>query len=203
MKRASALAVLEFSDIPTGVFATDALAKRAPIAFLRAGTVTRGRFLTIVGGSPAAVEEAVEEALHHGASAVLDHTTLADIHPELYDAMMGMRLAPGSGALAVCEADTVSLAVRAAEAALKGTTARLVEIRLADAGLAGKGLFVLTGELHDLEAAVEIASGTTGSGAPALRCRILPAPHEASLRALAQATHFAGAPVLDLDGEAS
>jgi microcompartment protein CcmL/EutN len=50
MKKASALAVLDFEDIPTGIYAVDAILKKAPIAFVRAGTVTRGRYLVVFGG---------------------------------------------------------------------------------------------------------------------------------------------------------
>ena len=54
MKRAAALAVLDFAQIPAGLDATDAMLKKAPVAFFRSGTVTAGRYLTLIGGTPAA-----------------------------------------------------------------------------------------------------------------------------------------------------
>src|SRR5207253_1793907 len=51
MKKASALAVIDYEDIPAGVYAVDAILKKAPIAFVRAGTVTRGRYLVLFRGT--------------------------------------------------------------------------------------------------------------------------------------------------------
>ena len=63
MKKASALALIEFGDISAGIYAVDALLKKAPIAFIRSGTVSRGRYLVVIGGSPAAVEESYRAGL--------------------------------------------------------------------------------------------------------------------------------------------
>lgn len=200
MKPVAAVAVVDFREIPAGVAATDAMVKRAPIAFVRSGSVTRGRFLTFLGGSTAAVEEAVRAGLEAGAEAVLDHVFLADAHPSLLAGIEGARRAPAA-AVALLETDTAAAAVRAAERALKGAHVELAEIRLADAGLAGKGLVVLAGELHDLEAAVELAAADLAARGLPLRVRVIAAPHAATLELAAHSTRFDGAPLVELTGE--
>ena len=201
MKSVSALGVIEFSDIPAGVFATDAMLKRAPIAFVRSGTITRGRFLTVIGGTPAAVEESMAEGLYCGGGSVIDRLMLPDVHPRVFDAVLGDRRPGGSGSLAIVETATATSAIRAAEAALKATPVDLVEIRLADAGLSGKGLGVYRGELPDIEAAVEIVlQGLREHGAEAA-CRIIPDPHDALARQLGAGTEFGSAALLELEGE--
>ena len=150
MKKTSALAVLEFADIPTGVWAVDGILKKAPIAFVRAGTVTRGRYLVVFGGSTAATAESLAEALATSGKAVIDHTLLPDVHPALFDAAFGARR-KSAGSLLIIETETASSIVRAVEAALKGTPVVLLELRLADAGLAGKGIALVAGSLHDKE----------------------------------------------------
>ena len=72
MKKHPAIAVIEFSDIPTGMSATDAMLKKAPIAFVKCGSITRGRYLTLIGGSTASVDESLREGLAHGGPGVLD-----------------------------------------------------------------------------------------------------------------------------------
>jgi microcompartment protein CcmL/EutN len=201
MKPVPAIAVVELADIPIGMRATDALAKKAPIAFLKCGTITRGRYLVFFGGSTAAVDEALGECLYWGGRSVIDHVFLADVHPELFDAMMGARRPAASGSLAVLETTAVSAIVRAAEAALKGTPVELVEIRLADAGLGGKGVAILRGELHDVEAAVQIATSAVQARGGTLQSTIISAPHEAVYQQVSADTHFASAPLLELDGE--
>ncbi len=206
MKPSPALAVFEFDDIPTGVAATDAMLKRAPIAFFRCGTITQGRYLTVLGGTTASVGESAEEGVRYAAEHLLDHLVLPDVHPRLYDGVVGKRHPRLIGSVAIVESRTVSPSVRAAEAALKGTPVELVEIRLADAGLAGKAMFVLEGTLHDVEAAVALAAAASQSNVPgsapgALSYRIIPAPHEATLAQIGHGTSFDSALLIELDGE--
>src|SRR5207247_477763 len=78
------------------------------------------------------------------------------------------------------ETDTASSIVRAVEAAMKGTPVDLVEVRLSDTGLAGKGIALLAGTLHDVDAAAALAAAGTSSEAPprGFSHRIIPAPHD-------------------------
>ena len=116
--------------------------------------------------------------------------------------MLGERRPSGSGALAVIETDTVASNVRAAELALKGTPVELVELRLADAGLSGKGVSLYRGELRDIEAAVDIVRGLLEPGGGIVRYTIIPAPHEALLRQIGSSSAFGSSDLLELDGEA-
>lgn len=202
MQRASTIAVLDFAEIPAGVAATDAMLKRAPVSFVRSGSVTRGHFLTVLGGSTAAVQEALRAGIEVGGSAILDLVLLADVHPLLLDGILGRRH-PVSGPLALLETDTAAAAVRAAERALKGAMVELVEVRLADAGLSGKGLVVLCGALHDLDAAVELATSELSAGDRRLRTRVIPAPHPATVDQTSRTTRFEDSELLDLGGEMS
>jgi microcompartment protein CcmL/EutN len=107
----------------------------------------------------------------------------------------------GSGALAILETATVAANVRAAEAALKGTPVVLIEIRLADSGLSGKGLSVVQGDLHDVEAAVQLATKVLAEHSLELRATVIARPHEALTNAVGGGTHFGAAKLLDLGGE--
>ncbi len=201
MKSFPAVALIEFADIPAGIHATDALLKKAPIASLKSGTITRGRYLALIGGTTASVEEAFEEAIYHGGASIIDKIFLPDVHPEVFAAMFGKRGKSRGGAWAVFETASVSANVRAAEAALKGTPVELLEIRLADDGLAGKGLSIYEGELHDIEAAVDLASVFMDRAGIAYNHRILTAPHEALCAQINQTTRFHEVEALVLEGE--
>jgi microcompartment protein CcmL/EutN len=201
MKKHPAIAVVEFGDIPTGMFATDAMLKKAPVAFVKCGSITRGRYLTLIGGTTASVEESLREGLGCGGESVLDHLMLADVHPRVYEAMLGWRKPGTSDAIAIVETDTVASTVRAAEAALKGTPVDLLEIRLADNGLAGKGVSVYQGALSDIEAAVELAARPIEESGGRLRHRIISAPHEGLIKQIETSTWFGSQTMLDLDGE--
>lgn len=203
VKNVSALAVLEFDDIPSGVWAVDAIVKKAPIAFLRAGTVTRGRYLVVFGGSMASTSESLGEAMRTVGSKVLDSTFLPDVHPSIFAALSGNK-GRADGSLLIVETETAASIVRCVEAALKGTAVNLVELRLSDSGLAGKGMAMMSGTLHDVDdAAVLAANGAGVNSAPprGFSFRIIPAPHDVVERDITTVTKFETAKMLDLDGE--
>jgi microcompartment protein CcmL/EutN len=202
MKKRTAVAIIEFQDVSVGMAVTDAMLKKAPIAFVRCGTISRGRYLTVIGGTTASVEESVKEARLCGGEGILDQVVLPDVHPHVYEAILGRRRTDGKGALAIIETDTVSSSIRAAEVALKGTPVELVELRLADRGLSGKGVSVYQGELHDVEAAVHMVLDALSQSRAGTRFRIISAPHEALVDQIKHSTHFAETALLELDGEA-
>ena len=203
MKKTPALAVLDFEDIPSGVWSVDAILKKAPIAFVRAGTVTRGRYLVVFGGSTGSTAESLQEALGSVGSSIIDHAFLPDVHPALFEAAFGARH-KATGSLLIIETETAASIVRSVEAALKGTPVDLIELRLSDTGLAGKGVAFLAGTLHDIEAAADLARAGTGFDAPPPRGfshRLIAAPHEVVEREIIFTTRFEAAPLLELDGE--
>lgn len=202
MKRVSALAVLEYSDIPAGVYAVDAILKKAPIAFVRAGTVTRGRYLVVFGGSTAATRESFDEAVAVTAGSILDRAFLPDIHPSLSAAVFGGKR-PVRESLLIVETSSASSIVRASEAALKGAGVELVEIRLSDSGLDGKGVALFCGSLHDVDAAAAIAATGMFDGArpDGFAFRIIAAPHRTLEHDISATQRFDNAPLVQLDGE--
>ena len=150
-----AIALLEVESIAVGIEAGDAMAKRAPIDVLYAGTVHPGKYLVLVGGAVADVEEALAAGSEVAEGCVLDTVLLPDVHAEVVTAMRGTRR-PGEGeALGVIETRTVASLLEAADAGVKGARVRLLELRLAD-DLGGKAYLLFGGQLADVEAAVEI-----------------------------------------------
>jgi microcompartment protein CcmL/EutN len=184
-----ALALLELDSIAAGIEAGDAMAKRAPIDVLRAGTVHPGKYLVLVGGAVADVEEALEAGREVGAAAVLDVVLLPHVHPELVAAIRGERRAAAGEALGVIETATVAAIIEAADAGLKGAMVRLLEIRLAD-DLGGKGYLLFDGAVADVEAAVETGVGRI-AGSPGLAWRVIPRLHAEMAGNLAADARFA------------
>ena len=153
-----ALALIDFGSIAVGIEAADAMVQRAEIGVIRAGTVQPGRYLVLIGGTVAEVQESLAAGREIGGDTVLDHVFLPHVHPEVVEAIGGGRVPQRSDALGVVETATVAASIHAADAGIKGADVRLVEIRLAD-GLGGKGIVLYSGLVADVEAAVEIGAG--------------------------------------------
>ena len=66
----SAIALLEFGSIAAGIEAGDAMVKRAALDVIRAGTVQPGRYLVLIGGTVADLEEALDAAMRVGAATI-------------------------------------------------------------------------------------------------------------------------------------
>ncbi|MEE9206937.1 MAG: BMC domain-containing protein [Gemmatimonadota bacterium] len=158
-----ALALIDFSSIASGIQAADAMVKRAPVGTIRAGTVQPGRYLVLVGGEVADVEEALSAGRTIGGSSVLGHVFLPSVHPEVVEAIVGSRAPAPTDALGVVETNTAAAAINAADAGIKSALVQLVEIRLAD-GLGGKGIVLYSGVVADVEIAVESGSGAVEPG---------------------------------------
>jgi microcompartment protein CcmL/EutN len=152
----TALALLEFSSVAAGVLAADAMVKRATLDVIHAGTVQPGRFLVLIGGSVAEVDEASKAGREAAPDALKDHILLAGVHADVVRALAGGRSVEQADSLGIIETCTVAAAIHAADKGVKGAEVKLLEIRLAD-GLDGKGLIFFTGIVSDVEAALDIA----------------------------------------------
>jgi microcompartment protein CcmL/EutN len=201
VKKYPAIAVIEFSSIADGIFTTDAILKKAPIAMLKAGTVSRGRYLTIFVGTTGSVSESLSEALVIGADSVLDHAFLPDMHPKIHDALMGQRTSCGQDAIAILETDTISATVRVAEVAIKGMEVNLVELRLAEYEMSGKAISVYSGELREIQSAMDLASDFLRNRQASAHYRIIARPHEALAQQIDHTTRYNDAKLHELEGE--
>jgi microcompartment protein CcmL/EutN len=184
-----ALALLELDSIAAGIEAGDAMAKRAPIDVIRAGTVHPGKYLVLIGGAVGDVEEALEAGRDVGATSVLDVVLIPNVRQDLVAAIRGTREAPEGEALGVIETGTVAAILEAADAGLKGARVRLLEIHLAD-DLGGKGYLLFDGTVADVEAAVEIGTGRIAAS-PGLAWRVIPRLHAEMADNLASDARFA------------
>ena len=90
----SAIALFEFESISAGIVAGDAMVKTAPLGAIYAGTVHPGKYLVLVTGDTASVDEAVR--VGNGAESLSDMVFLPDVHPAVADAVAG-NSASGNG----------------------------------------------------------------------------------------------------------
>ena len=184
-----ALALLDFSSVATGIQAADAMVKRARIDTIRAGTVQPGRYLVMIGGTVADVEESLAAGREVGGNSVLDYVFLPNVHPAVVEAIGGGRLPDKTDALGVVETTTAAAAILAADAGIKGADVRLVELRLAD-GLGGKGIVLYSGLVADVEVAVEMGVGVLRRPELVVRQVVIPQLHPEMWEAVGEATRF-------------
>jgi microcompartment protein CcmL/EutN len=184
-----ALALVEFSSIAVGIRTADAMVKRASIEVIKTGTVQPGKYLVLIGGLVADVEESLAAGREMGGEAVVDYVYLPQVHPEVVDAVGGGRVPQAVDAVGVIETTTVAAAIHAADAGIKGAEVHLIEVRLAD-GLGGKGIVLFSGLVADVEVAVEIGVGVLEQPGLLVQQVVIPQLHPEIWDNIAEATRF-------------
>jgi microcompartment protein CcmL/EutN len=190
MPQQPAIALLEFASIAVGTRASDALAKKAPVSILRAGSLQPGKYAILFSGDVAAVEESYVEGSRVGESAILDRVLLCDVHPQVYDAILGRRGDWQDDALGIIETASLAAVIQSADAAIKGADVEIVQIRMGD-GLGGKGLAHVSGLLADVEAAIEIATAAIADKPQAPQTTVIPRFNKDVRENLSKSTRFA------------
>ena len=176
-----ALGLLEHVSIAVGIHVGDAMVKRAPVDLLHAGTVHPGRYLLLVAGDVASVEEAfmaADEAAHARDTTFLDRLFLPDVEPRVSAAVRGARTLDNAGeALGVFETATVAATLGATDRALKGADVDVRELHMAD-NLGGKAYALFQGSLVEVEAALDLATESLRDPAHLVGRTLIPRLHD-------------------------
>ena len=167
------------------------MVKAAPLGSMYAGTVHPGKYLVLVGGDTASVEEALDTGHVSGGGAIVDSMFLPDVHPAVSAAITSSDESAGFGgeALGIVETSTVASIIDAADAGVKAARVDLVAVRLAD-GLGGKGYALFSGALADVEAAVAAAVERAEPTGSLLEHQLVPQLHREMADNLLSNLHF-------------
>ncbi len=190
MKKYPAIALIEYSSIATGILAGDEMLKKAPITVIKSGTVHNGKYLVLIGGSVASVEESYAKGIAIEPDNIIDSMILPNVHQQLHDAILGTRLKCTKESLGIIEASSVSTMIKASDAGIKGADVNIVEIRLAD-DIGGKSFTIYNGCIEEIQAAVDIAKNAVTMPEHWVNETIIPNMHDDMKLQIDQTTKFA------------
>lgn len=171
-----AIGMIEYKSVAKGIYSCDAMVKKAPVRIIETHAVCPGKYITIICGEVADVDESMKAGIEAGKDMVIADLFLPQVHRSIIPAMAGATKIEQFGAVGIIETFSVATCVQAADIAAKATPVQLVDVRLAN-GLGGKGYFVMTGELADVEAALEAAKEFAAKEGMLAACELIPAPH--------------------------
>jgi microcompartment protein CcmL/EutN len=191
MTKLPAIALIELSSIAAGAYAADRMVKRSPVELLHAGTVQPGKYLILIGGGTAEVEESYREGMQTAEAAVIDEVFLPQVHRQVLEALEGARAFANYESIVVLETSTMAAIVRATDAAAKGAMVEVAELRIGS-GLGGRGFAILTGARTDVEAAAEIATQSLAGRNVTLCHSIISNVHEQFAERLEESSRFFG-----------
>jgi bacterial microcompartment shell protein len=139
-----AIGAVETSSIAQGVVTGDAMVKTAEVTLLAATTLTPGKYWVLIGGEVATV----------AAETLLDSLFIPQLHEQVMPALAGTAMRRDDDALGVIETLSAASAIEAADRAVKAANVTLRDLRLAN-GIGGKGVVYLTGDVSNVQAALE------------------------------------------------
>ncbi|GGP22500.1 BMC domain-containing protein [Silvimonas iriomotensis] len=151
-----AIGLVEFTSIAKGIEVADAMTKTAAVQLLVAKSICPGKFIVMIGGDVAAVQQATAQGCQLAQHHLVDHFTIANIHPSVLPAISGVTPVENVQALGVLETFSVAACIEAADLAVKAANVALIRIHLAF-GIGGKCYLVLTGDVADTHSALEAA----------------------------------------------
>ncbi|HOW27959.1 MAG TPA: BMC domain-containing protein [Elusimicrobiota bacterium] len=172
---------LETNSIAQGVLASDAMMKMADVELLMTAVVARGKYLIMIAGVLADVQQSMKAGLETAGGAVVDHFIIQNIHPQLLEAVRGRVKVSEIEAVGLIETKEIASAIYAADAAAKAAAITLIEARHQGGG---KGLVVLTGEVGAVRSAIAAGTATIQKSGMLVSQVVIPYAHKALLRSL-------------------
>lgn len=152
------LGALELSGIARGYRVVDRMIKTAPIVVHEASPYCPGKFLVIVSGDVASVDEALQAGEAAAGDSFWGRLFIPNLTPGVV-AAVNRDPAPAAGeTVGILESFSAVSIIEAADAGLKAANVTLAGIRLLD-GIGGKAFLVFSGELPDVEASMDAGRG--------------------------------------------
>jgi microcompartment protein CcmL/EutN len=176
-----AIGFIETASIAKGIEATDAMMKKAAVELLLTTIVPRGKYLILVGGAVADVEQALFAGRETAGKTLLDDFLIQNVHPQLPAAIKGRVRVELIEAVGIIETREVASAIFAGDAAVKAAAVSLIEARNQPGG---KGLVVLTGDVGAVGAAVAAGVATIKKEGMLVASVVIPAAHAALRQSL-------------------
>ena len=172
-----AIGAVETSSIAQGVVTGDAMVKTAEVSLLAATTLTPGKYWVLIGGEVATVRASLKRGIEVAAEPLLDSLFIPQLHDQVLPALAGTARVTDDDALGIIETFTAASAIEAADAAAKAAAVTLRDLRLSN-GIGGKGVVYITGDVSNVQAAVEAGRSLALKKSLLTRSVVIPRLHE-------------------------
>jgi len=172
-----AIGLVEINSIAKGFEVCDAMAKTANVTVLVAKSICPGKYIVMIGGDVAAVRQSVEAGQATAGQTIVDTFVIPNIHPSVLPAISGGNSIDKVEAMGVIETYSVAATIEAADAAVKAASVIPLRMHLAF-GIGGKSYVVLSGNVADMNAAVEAGAASASERGFLVSRVVIPRPHQ-------------------------
>ena len=174
---AIAIGMVEFSSIARGIYAADQMVKISEVEIVTAQTICPGKYIALVEGDVAAVQDSVHIGEKFAGEYFVDSLVIPNVHHGIFPAITGATMPEHVTALGIFETFSVATMITAADQILKAAELEAIEIRLGT-GLGGKSFFTLTGDVAAVETGVEAGREVAETKGLMVDAEVIPSPSD-------------------------
>ncbi|MFH0734061.1 MAG: BMC domain-containing protein [bacterium] len=171
----NSIGLIELSSIAAGMLAADIMLKTSEVTLILSRSICSGKYMVLIGGDVAAVQTSVDAGIRNLDYAVIDSFVIPNVHADIFPAISGNNKVDNLESLGILEAYSVASLIEGADAAVKASNVKLIEIRLAMA-LGGKAFCTLTGEVAAVTSAVDAGAYIIGQRGMLVNKVVIPSP---------------------------
>jgi microcompartment protein CcmL/EutN len=173
----NSIGIVEFLSIARGIYAADQMVKVADVEIITAATTCPGKYIAIVHGDVAAVQDSVAMGERLAEEYFVDSMIIPNVSSEIFPAITGATMPDKIQALGIMESFSMSSMILAADAILKAANVQAIELRLGN-GLGGKAYFTFTGNVGAVEASIEAGKEIAEEKGLLVNAEIIPSPSD-------------------------
>ena len=151
-----ALGMLELCSVAQGLVVQDHLLKKALVTVRWGRVYNPGKYLIFIEGGEEEVSESLQKGKEIAQDFLIDFLNLPYPHPKLRPLFEQDHSFNHQHSIGILECSSLCATVRGADAALKETDIHPLALRI-DPTLGGKGCFLFSGLLEDVQASLEKA----------------------------------------------
>ncbi|WP_142414325.1 BMC domain-containing protein [Hathewaya massiliensis] len=156
-----ALGIVELNSIAKGIELTDIILKSSEIEILYSKHTCPGKYMIIITGDVASIEEAIDNAMPKGEKNIIGSFILPNAHEDLINGI-NKKFNIDVKAIGVMEFTSIASGIIALDKALKSGQVKIIRFNLGNL-IGGKCYFVITGFVSDVEESMKNAENSIDS----------------------------------------
>ncbi len=178
-----AIGMVEFSSIARGIYAADQMLKTSEVEVVTVASTCPGKYIAIVHGDVAAVENSVKVGETLAEDYYIDSIIIPNVDERIFPAITSVSMPEHMQALGIMESFSLATMITCADQILKTADIEPLELRLGN-GLGGKSYFTYTGEVAAVQSGTDAGMVIAKEKGLLVNAEIIPSPSRALVESL-------------------
>ena len=172
-----AIGMVEFNSIAKGIFAADQMVKISEVEIVTATTSCPGKYIAIVTGDVAAVEDSVRIGEKMAEEFFVDSIVIPNVEPSIFPAITGATMPSRIQAIGIMESFSLATMIICADQIMKSGELEAIELRLGN-GIGGKAYFTYTGDVAAVQSGTDAGLEIAKTKGLLVNAEVIPSPYE-------------------------